>query len=459
MRKTLWTIALGTLVGCGSGKDEGTTAATTPAPAQDGTPAAPGGDGKPVTLTAEQGLQLAKKLIEKRELQNALQVLTQVIKAKPTYADAYLQRANLLSAANRNTLAIEDLSAAVKLQPDNAKTWNSRGFLYLMQRDFPKALADFEKATSLDTNYAQAINNRGLVRIAQEQFEVAMKDFEAALRIDPKYFDAENNRGFALLKLNRKDEAITAFTSAVTINPNYVNGFANRGQAYMETEQFDRAVSDFSKLISLQPGMLAFYKLRADAYRKLGQTSEAARDQAHVEWTQQLVALNRDLAKDQKSPAHWVARGRHLLIGEKYSEAAADFDRALAIDADHIGGQLGRATVWARQGKAAEAIQACTVLIEKRNDLEARSLRGDLYLQQKQFDAAIADYEVAQRFDSQVAEAYKGRAAQYQANGQIQQASADLAQAAALDPKLRSANYEVPAGQQASDARPFQNQK
>lgn len=476
MRTTRNLLLLLALTGCGSGKD----GAVTENAAQPGSPApAPGAPGNPAAtasapqgnaaqapaapadgkkkLTPQEGLALSRELIAKRDFQNALTVLTQVVRAQPNYVEAYVQRANLLAAANRTTLAIEDLTAAIKFQSDNAKLFNSRGYLHLQLKQYDEALADFERATSLDTSFAQPINNRGLVRISQGDFETALKDFAYALQLDPKYFDALNNRGFVFTKQGKVDEAIAAFTEAVTINPNYVNGWVNRGQAYMQARKYDQAAADFSKLITLQPGNLQFYQLRAEAFRELGKTSEAARDQAHVQWTQTLAQLNRDLAKNPKDADAWVARGRHLLLEDKFSEALADFERALKAKTDHAPALLGRAMVWARQGKEAEALQACTAIIEKSGELEAYSLRGDLLLRGKQFDAAIADFEAAHRFDSQVAEAYMGRAELRKGRGEIQQASADIAQAQSLDPKLRPANYEVPARDGQEVARPLPN--
>jgi len=473
MRTTRNLLMLIALTGCGSGKEAAVTGTATqpgtaasptaqgatagPAAPADGSQAPPAPAQAKKKVTPQEGLAIARELIAKRDFQTALTVLTQVLRAQPDYVEAYVQRANLLAAASRTTLAIDDLTAAIKIQADNAKLFNSRGYLYLQQKQHEEALADFERATSLDTSFAQPINNRGLVRIAQGDLETALKDFGYALQLDPKYFDALNNRGFVLTKQGKIDEAIAAFTEAVTINPNYVNGWINRGQTHMQAKKFDQAAADFSKLIALQPGNLQFYQLRAEAFREHGKTSEAARDQAHVQWTQTLAQLNRDLAKNPKDSDAWVARGRHLLVEDKFSEALADFERALKAKADHVPAQLGRAMVWARQGKAAEALQACTAIIEKSGEQEAYSLRGDLQLQGQKFDAAIADYEAAHRFDSHVAKAYLGRAEQRKGRGEIQQASADIAQAQSLDPKLRPANYEVPPREDQEVARPLPN--
>jgi tetratricopeptide (TPR) repeat protein len=70
-------------------------------------------------------------------------------------------------------------------------------------------------------------------------------------------------------------------------------------------------------------------------------------------------------------------------------------------------------------------------------DLPAvHSLKADAYARLEDYDAAIREYELAQRFDSDVAHAYLKRSEQRRAAGQTAAAASDLRQARLLDPRL-----------------------
>ncbi len=484
MRKTFgWVLLLG-LVGCGK-SDSAPTETATPA-AVIAVPATNPSDAAQ-KITPEQAVTMAQDLIQKRNLHDASILLNEAIRANPKLVDAYTTRASILSDAKLYTRAIRDMDAAIQLQPENAKFRNTRGYFHLLTQNNDLAMEDFNQAIALDPNYAQPLNNRGLVRISRdgyqdqeetqtvdtsaEQVGVAMgvagkkpnnlaeaggtprktaseldkavKEFDAALRIDPQYVDAHNNRGFALSRAKKYDEAIASFTRAIELNDKYVNAWNNRAQAYALAGQHDLAIADFTKAIDLAPTAMEYYTQRAESYMAAGKPELARQDFDHVAWSYELDALNRQLTADPKDPQNWVARGDHLQQVARWDEAVKNYQDALKLDPQCRTAQVGQASVLFQQGKTDEALAACNAILKAEPDRAAYSLRGDILLQQGQYDAAIADYKTSQRFDSLVAQAYLKRAEQRQASGEIQQASADLAQAVRMDPRLRTHAPEI----------------
>jgi len=74
----------------------------------------------------------------------------------------------------------------------------------------------------------------------------------------------------------------------------------------------------------------------------------------------------------------------------------------------------------------------CDSCLAIREDNEALSLRGDLWLHREDVERALADYEAAERFDEQVAQAYELRAAAYAKSGKATEAAADRSRAAGI---------------------------
>ena len=464
MRKSISCILILGAMGCGQND-------TAPAIGQ----SAPQNPGVPATVAAakpgmppELCLQRAQEFIQKQEFKAAVQLLNQTIQAYPDLAEAYTIRATLLSDAKLYIQAIRDMDKAIRLKPDDAQYYNTRGYFSLLMENNGPAMEDFNQAIALDANFAQPLNNRGLVRIslggqfkqagdtdkASTEFRKAVQELDAALRIDPKYVDAYNNRGFALSLARKYDEAIQSFTRAIEINSQYVNAWNNRGQAYAQTGQHELAISDFTKAIELQPNSLEYYQLRADAYLAAGKTELARKDLDHVEWCYELDAVNRRLASTPKNPVNWVERGNLLRKVARWDEATKNYEDALQLDPNFPSALVGPASVHFKQGQHDQALTICQKILDAGPNRDATSIRGDILNLRGKYDEAIADYEAAQRFDSQVAQAYLKRAEQRKANGDIQQASADIVQAIGMDPSLKNSLPDAPPVQTAEQVKP-----
>ncbi|MFO1005123.1 MAG: tetratricopeptide repeat protein [Planctomycetaceae bacterium] len=464
MRKSISCILLLGAMGCGQSDTAPTTSQSAPQPAVGPTSVATA----PVGLSPEQCLKRAQEFIDKQELKAAIQTLNQTLQTYPDLAEAYTLRATLLADAKLYVQAIRDMDKAIRLKPDEATYYNTRGYFSLLMENNGPAMDDFNQAIALDLNYAQPLNNRGLVFIslggqfkqagevvkASGEFRKAVLEFDSAIRIDSKYVDAHNNRGFALTLDRKYDEAIQSFTRAIELNSQYVNAWNNRGQAYAQTGQHELAIADFTKAIELQPNTLEYYQLRADAYLAAGKSDLARKDLDHVEWCYELDAVNRRLASSPKTPMNWVERGHLLRKVARWEEAIKNYEDALKLDPKCQPALVGIAYVQFKQGQLDQSLATCQTILNAGPNRDAASIRGDILNQQGKYDEAIADYEAAQRFDSKVAQAYLKRAELRKAQGDIQQASADIVQAIEMDPSLRNSVPDAPQLQTAEQVKP-----
>jgi tetratricopeptide (TPR) repeat protein len=376
----------------------------------------------------------------------ALQALNQAVQSAPDAVEPYLQRAQLLAAADLKTQAIADLTRALELEPRNARVFNTRGYLRMSQNQLIEAVEDFAAAVSIDLEYPQPYNNRGLVRITQGAPEKALLDFDAALRIDPQYIDALNNRGYALTQLGRYDEAIQALTKAIEINPTYVNAWNNRGLANAAAGKGDKgagqletAVADFTKAIELQPTNIKYYVHRSEALTALDRTAEARADLDKVAWLEQLSELNRAVMSQPEHALVWMRRADHMRTGQRYDAALADVNRAIQLmgrtSPEASSAYVLQARILLEQGQVERAVEAANVAARIRPSDEVYSVRGDAQLQLQNYEAAVEDYRLSRRLDATVKQAYELRAAQLEQAGQIEQAGYFREQANALSPE------------------------
>jgi tetratricopeptide (TPR) repeat protein len=96
-------------------------------------------------------------------------------------------------------------------------------------------------------------------------------------------------------------------------------------------------------------------------------------------------------------------------------------------------------------GDRTRAMADCESCLAIRTDKDALSLRGDLWLQREDLEKAIADYEAAERFDEQVAQAYELRAAAHKQADRLTEAAADQSRAAEIRSALAAPEVQTPA--------------
>jgi tetratricopeptide (TPR) repeat protein len=386
----------------------------------------------------------ADEAVRKRDATTAVRHLTQAISAEPENPQPYVKRAAILAEAGHLPHAVRDMSAAVRHDPDNHKLFNTRGYFHLLLKDYEEAERDFNAAIDRNADYPQAYNNRGLVFIAQEEQLKAINDFNIAIRLKPDYIDAHNNLGFVWLQRDKPERAIPAFDRAIELDENYINAWSNRGRAHLKLEEYEKAIADFTRAIEIQPETLQYYLHRSEAYKASGRNQASLEDIQHVAWMQELKQLDQRVARSPKDADLWIARGRHLLLRDRTEEALTSFETAVKRNPKHSRAYLARAALLVRQERAEEALKDCDKALELEPLREGFSLRGDVYFALERFDEAIADYDVARRFDSQVAQAYRGRAQQREAAGEGELAQADLDHADRLEKRLNDRTPDQP---------------
>ncbi|WP_066381134.1 MULTISPECIES: tetratricopeptide repeat protein [unclassified Anabaena] len=90
----------------------------------------------------------------------------------------------LLDAGNTNE-AEEILSELIKEQPDFAEAWNRRAFLYYSLGEYKKSLADCQMVIQINSVHFGALHGMGLCYAALGKYSQAIKAFKRALEIQP----------------------------------------------------------------------------------------------------------------------------------------------------------------------------------------------------------------------------------------------------------------------------------
>jgi len=141
-----------------------------------------------------------------------------------------------------------------------------------------------------------------------------------------------------------------------------------------------------------------------------------------------------DAMNDNEHAKKLVANGEALLL-RHLSGAAAEFDRAIAIDPRNVAALRARAFIRLEAAYNAEAIADLDRAIEiDPADPASWRARGDAYREDDQPDRAIANYSEAIRLAPHMPEFYDRRASAYLFTGRLKDAIADYDEMTRLAP-------------------------
>jgi tetratricopeptide (TPR) repeat protein len=227
-------------------------AETTPACVEGALPVETLGDAK----EQRQALFLqAKACMAERKPLRAVALLTQIIKADPTNAFAYLNRGGAEASAGEVTLAISDFSVAIGLKPDLVEAWYDRGTTLTHMRRFESAIADFTEAIRLKPDLALAYCNRGLANFQLSHYDEALVDYSIAIERDPKLTYCFLNRGSLYLTLGDYQKAIDDLSEALSEKPGNPIALTKRGQAHEALGEKAQALDDFRAALGTDAGL------------------------------------------------------------------------------------------------------------------------------------------------------------------------------------------------------------
>lgn len=310
---------------------------------------------------------------------------TEVIRRNPRHAGAYQNRAVFHEKKDEREQAIADYTRAIEIKPE-AELFEYRGMQYILTGKSTLALADYTRAIELGRKSTSVFSNRGYIYVNTYKDNArAIADFTKAIEIDPKYVTALHNRAVAYAELGQHDNSIADYTKAIALDSKNAMYHALRGRSYEKLGKKDLAESDYRQALKLD----ANSKEAAEGLKRLAASSETKSDEIRSD-----------------------SDGRFLEGAMKVCEGSS-------ID---------------------KAITACTLLMMRspRND-QLYTLRGYQYIQNDEYDLAVADYTKAIELNPKRALNYAMRGLAYNSKKEYARALDDSNKAIELDPRYARA--------------------
>lgn len=233
--------------------------------------------------------------------------------------------------------SIRALSQSVELDGRDAESRALLGWVLAMANRCDLAQNELERAVELRPAWDEAHYRLGRVFLIEEDFVRARPAFERAIELSPDYREAYNALGVAKEALNDGPGALVSYEKAIEVSR--ANGKA-----------FDTPYVNIS----------GYYNRRGDPARA-------------IEFARKALAIN------PKADLAYFELGRAYRIQEKWSDAQAALERAIALKSDTAQYHYVLSIVYRKLGKQAEsraALETFRELDRKYAEREAQRPRG-----------------------------------------------------------------------------------
>jgi tetratricopeptide (TPR) repeat protein len=282
----------------------------------------------------------------------------EVIASLPTKAtspDDYLALAWAAQGQKSRAPEVLKLATQALALKETDEGYFYRGYAYLSLGKYKDAIRDFDSALVLNAGLVNAHLNRGVARYELGDYDGALDDYDKELSANPGSDIAWSNKGNAQVKLGRYSYAINSFNSAIRLKPSNPVNYQNRGYAYALLGNVPKALADYDEAIKLAPKRASLYVNRG-----------VLRDFPLKDWNGAIDDAEKALRLDASNAQAYKLKGKALASLNRLQEADSALSRSVAIDS---------------------------------SDWEAWGIRGIIRAQQKDFNKAISDFNVAVKSD------------------------------------------------------------
>ncbi|KAI7872340.1 hypothetical protein BDF14DRAFT_1752341 [Spinellus fusiger] len=354
------------------------------------------------------------------------------VSAKST--QEYLTEGNTYLTAGQYNDAVISFDAAISQDPENYQTYYKRATAYLSLGRTSAALDDFTTILTLRPNFNLALIQRARTYTKGGDFQLAQVDLESFLKAQPKNKEAAEllasvkvaekaaQDAQSALKDKDYDQCIQHVSTAAPIAPQYTLLRKVRAECYLAKGDIEAAVGDLTRAAHLSPSepalLLRLSKLNYfslyEAQHALAQVKQCLHYDPEQKACKALFRLIKKMEKELNSVLADMGKKKiqtalNRLIGTSSKQGLVseiekeekdiendlnlkEQPRRLALKAYETA-----CSIYGQQEKEPAKIDKwCSATLALNGDhVEALIARGKMYLEKREFEAAVADLEKA----------------------------------------------------------------
>lgn len=242
---------------------------------------------------------------------------------------------------------------ALKKHPGSAKLYHERGVAYGVMEHHDKAVADFSKAIELDPGYAMAYKNRCLAYHRVKKYTESAADCARYAGMEPGDAYGHYMLGVNYTNMKRLPEAERALDRAEELDPSYKDNGTVRQMRYIIKKEKRKNPGLFKETPVAPPPEPDRAAVPADESGSSPAAAAAVRAKPFKKEPSEVktkVLLN---------------KARSRMRRDKYDEAIALYDEALALEPDVPAIRASRAYAGYEAGKKEEGLAALAGILKE----------------------------------------------------------------------------------------------
>jgi len=282
--------------------------------------------------------------------------------------------------------ALASIAALEKKQGANPVTWSYRGAAYLGKQDSVRARDSFEQALKLDPKFFPAAAILAQLDLKDKQPDAARQRFERFLKADPKNLNAM----LALADLSLRSQDEKAYTGwlekAAAAHPQALQPRVALARYLLARGDRSKALAIAREAVNAQPDNPAALDL-------LGATQLALGDMPNALGSYRKLV---ERLPGQTAPLIHLATAQ--IAAKDLPGARKTLQEALRIQPDLLDAQLMLGGVEIQSARLDDALKLARQIQQQKPALPAGfALEGDIALARKDYAAALAAFERAQK--------------------------------------------------------------
>lgn len=365
----------------------------------------------------------AAVFMKQKEYDNAAAKLSEALDASFARMETGFVMAELLRQRVQFARSVAVYAEIMEQKPDFPELHDKAGYALYLLGDDENALNEAKAAIAEYPDDAEAHQNAGLALSHLRKFDAAILEFKEALRIKPDYAGVHSGIGLLHARMHDDQAAIEEYKKAIAIDPDYAFAHNNLGLTYMDMGNYGPAVAEFREARRLCPD-------NPDFWHNVG---------AGLMNHEPLMAIKEFRAMEAKFPNYEICHvclGRALVWANDLKGAEVEFQKATKLDPADASPHVGLGDIREKEKNYDAAMEEYR-MAEQLNgdDADAFNSAGKLLLEDKKdYAGAVAELKKAEALEQSnwgIHELY-GKA--LAANGQADLAIGEFKEAVALDP-------------------------
>lgn len=165
-----------------------------------------------------QALIQAEILIMEGELEEAGEIIREVLQEEPDNLDAILCQGIIFSETKESDKAIRALEYYISREKSKPEAWEALGCSWFRKGDYGKAREFLETALALDINSSTVLRNLGILEEVTGHYEKAFLHLERSFKENANDYRTVYALGYAYLNRRNYEQSKKFFTQLLSLN-------------------------------------------------------------------------------------------------------------------------------------------------------------------------------------------------------------------------------------------------